>query len=198
MAFFTAPCARSFTVEKDHASIRTIVRLPLIVIMGAVLACMAGSGAFAAMPVPGQQAPDFTLPGLSGGQPVSLRDLRGKVVLLNIWASWCTSCREEMVDLMAVQEQYGPRGFALVAVNIDNAPSPAVDFLNRLESRTKQKTGFILLYDREKTVPQEYRQRSMPTSYLIDREGNVRKIYPGSFSKSTVETLKAAIEEALK
>ena len=103
-----------------------------------------------------------------------------------------------MEDLMAVQEQYGPRGFALVAVNIDNAPASAVDFLKRLESRTKKKPGFILLYDRDKTVPNDYRQRAMPTSYLIDRQGIVRKIYPGSFSKSTLDTLRTSIEEALK
>jgi alkyl hydroperoxide reductase subunit AhpC len=103
-----------------------------------------------------------------------------------------------MEDLMAVQEQYRPRGFALVAINIDNTPSSAVDFLNRLENKTRRRTGFILLYDKDKTVSKDYRQRAMPTSYLLDRQGIVRKIYPGSFSKSALETLKASIEEALK
>jgi thiol-disulfide isomerase/thioredoxin len=180
------------------ASSRPRVPLALILFVVAVLICAAQSMAFAGMPAAGQQAPDFVLPGLYGGKTISLKDLQGKVVLLNIWASWCTSCKEEMEDLMAVQEQYGPRGFALVAVNIDNAPSSAIDFLQRLENRTRKRPGFILLYDKDKTVSKDYRQRAMPTSYLIDRQGIVRKIYPGSFSKSTLETLKTSIEEALK
>ena len=165
----------------------------VIVLIGTMLTI-----AFASMPVAGQPATDFVLPGLLDGRTLSLKDLKGKVVLLNIWASWCTSCKDEMEDLVAVQEQYGPRGFALVAVNIDNAPSSAIEFMKRFEARIQIKPGFILLYDKDKTVAKEYRQRSMPTSYLIDREGIVRKIYPGSFSKNTIEALKTAIEEVLK
>jgi thiol-disulfide isomerase/thioredoxin len=183
---------------QEHAPARSRANFSCILVIVAVLIGAARSIAFSGVPVAGQQAPDFVLPGLLNTQTLSLKDLKGKVVMLNIWASWCTSCRDEMEDLMAVQEHYGPRGFALVAVNIDNAPSSAADFLKRLESRTNKKPGFILLYDKDKTVSKDYRQRSMPTSYLIDREGILRKIYPGSFSKTTLETLKAAIEEALK
>jgi thiol-disulfide isomerase/thioredoxin len=183
---------------RDPVAARTPVRSLLVLFAAAALLCGASSRAVAGMPAPGQQAPDFALPGLLDTKTLSLKDLQGKVVLLNIWASWCTSCREEMEDLMAVQEQYRARGFSLVAVNIDNAPSSAVDFLNRLESRTGRRTGFILLYDKDKTVAREYRQRAMPTSYLIDRQGIVRKVYPGSFSKDALEPLKTAIEEALK
>jgi len=183
---------------KGYAKERSRVRRSLLLFIIAVLTCAAQPQAFAGMPAPGQQAPAFDLPGLLDAQTVSLKALQGKVVLLNIWASWCTSCRDEMEDLMAVQEHFGPRGFALVAINIDNAPSSAVDFLQRLEKKTKKKPGFILLYDKDKTVASDYRQRAMPTSYLIDRQGIVRKIYPGSFSKSTLDALKASIEEALK
>jgi thiol-disulfide isomerase/thioredoxin len=170
----------------------------LLMFLAVVLTSVMQTTAFAGMPVAGQQAPDFVLSGLLDPSTHSLTDLKGKVVLLNIWASWCTSCKEEMEDLVTVQEQYGPRGFALVAVSIDNDPSSAIEFMRRFEARTKKKPGFILLYDKDKTISREYRQRSMPTSYLIDREGIVRKIYPGSFSKNTIETLKTAIGEALK
>ncbi|MEK6744207.1 MAG: TlpA disulfide reductase family protein [Nitrospirota bacterium] len=180
------------------ASPRSRVHLSLVMFILVVLTCTVRTVAFAGMPVAGQPAPDFVLPGLLDAQTLSLKDLKGNVVLLNIWASWCTSCKDEMEDLLAVQEQYGPRGFSLVAVNIDNAPSSAVDFMKRFENRSKKKPGFILLYDRDKKVPKDYFQRGMPTSYLIDREGILRKTYPGSFSKSTLDTLKTAIEEALK
>lgn len=170
----------------------------LILFLVSVMTCMVQSIAFAGMPVAGQPAPDFVLPGLLDAKTISLKDLKGKVVLLNIWASWCTACKDEMEDLMSIEEQYGPRGFSLVAVSIDNAPSSAVEFMKRLEMRAKRKAGFILLYDKDKTVSRDYRQRSMPTSYLIDRTGTLRKIYPGSFSRNTLEPLKAAIEEAFK
>jgi len=74
----------------------------------------------------------------------------------------------EMEDLVSVQEQFGSRGFALAAVNIDNSPAAAIDFVKRFELRTKKRPGFIMLYDKDKTVPRDYRQRSMPTSYLIE------------------------------
>ena len=185
-------------MKKGYNFVRSRIHLPLALLISTILAWSAPSLSSAGMPVAGQPAPDFSLPGLFDEKSVSLNTLKGKVVLLNIWASWCTSCKDEMEDLMAIQEQYGPRGFSLVAVNIDNAAASAVDFLQRLESRTKKKPGFILLYDKEKKMSNDYRQRAMPTSYLIDREGIVRKIYPGSFSKSSLGTLKASIEEVLK
>jgi thiol-disulfide isomerase/thioredoxin len=172
-----------------------IVRiLFLVFLLNSPVPASAGGG----LPVPGQPVPDFSLPGLFNGRITALRDLKGKVVLLNIWASWCTACREEMEDLMAVQERYGPRGFALVAVSIDQVQSSAVAFMKRIEQRTKKKPEAILLYDKDKTVSQEYRQRSMPTSYLIDRKGNLVKTYLGSFSKSTLGSLQAEIEKELK
>ena len=163
-----------------------------------LLVCGGRTLAVAGMPVAGQPVPDFALPGLTDGQTTSLKDLQGKVILLNIWASWCTACKEEMEDLLALQEEYGPRGFVLVAISIDNSPASAVEFMKRIEVKTKKKSGLIVLYDKDKAVSREYRQRSMPTSYLIDRHGKLAKLYPGSFSKSTLGALKAAIEEVLK
>jgi cytochrome c biogenesis protein CcmG, thiol:disulfide interchange protein DsbE len=185
-------------MPKRHASARSVVRLPLVLCIALLLTCTVRSLSFAGMPVPGQQAPDFSLPGLFDPQTVSLKDLKGKVVLMNIWASWCTSCKEEMEDLVIVQEQYGPRGFAFVAVNIDNSPAAAVEFMSRLEAKRKKKPAGTFLYDKDKIVPKAYLQRAMPTSYLIDREGKFRKMYLGSFSKSTLAALTADVEEALK
>jgi thiol-disulfide isomerase/thioredoxin len=185
-------------MARGSASATALVRSTLFLGIALLLIFTVRSISFAGMPAPGQQATDFTLPGLFDEKTVSLKDLKGKVALMNIWASWCTSCKEEMEDLLMVQEQYGPRGFAFMAVSIDNAPSSAIEFMGRLEAKMKKKPAGIFLYDKDKQVPKAYFQRAMPTSYLIDREGKFRKIYLGSFSKSTLTTLKADIEEALK
>ena len=190
--------AKESIMVMDPVSARSRACVRLILVLAAVLVVAAGSRSFAGIPAPGQQTTDFSLPGLFDAKTVSLRDLKGKVVLMNIWASWCTSCKEEMEDLMAVQELYAGRGFAFLAVNIDNAPASAVEFMNRLESKMKKKTAGTFLYDKEMQVPKAYFQRAMPTSYLIDREGKLRKVYLGSFSKSTLGALKSDIEEALK
>jgi thiol-disulfide isomerase/thioredoxin len=170
----------------------------LPVIIAAVLTCFVPSLALSGTLIEGQPAPGFVLPGLLDAETQSLSDLKGKVVLLNIWASWCMGCREEMEDLMSVQEHYGPRGLAVVAVNIDNTSSRAVTFMKDLEQRSKKKTGMILLFDKDKTVSKDYRQRAMPTSYLINREGTLKKIYPGSFTKESIGALKTALEEVLQ
>jgi thiol-disulfide isomerase/thioredoxin len=182
-------------MEKGYLSTRALV---VSFVMVFALTCFAPSIALSGAPVEGQPAPDFVLPGLLDAQTQSLKDLQGKVVLLNIWASWCSGCREEMADLMSVQEHYGPRGFAIVTVNIDNSASRAVGFIKSLEERSKKKTGLILLFDKDKAVSKDYRQRAMPTSYLIDRQGILKKIYPGSFTKDTIGALKTAIDEVLK
>ena len=185
-------------MARGSTSATELVRSTLVLGIALFLIFTVRSVSFAGMPTPGQQATDFTLPGLFDEKTVSLRDLKGKVVLMNIWASWCTSCKEEMEDLMSAQEQLGPRGFAFVAVNIDNAPASAVEFMSRLEAKRKKKPAGTFLYDKDKMVPKAYLQRAMPTSYLIDREGKFRKIYLGSFSKSTLAALTVEIEEALK
>lgn len=167
-------------------------------IIAVVLTCFVPTLALSGAAIEGQPAPGFVLPGLHEAETQSLYDLKGKVVLLNIWASWCTGCREEMEDLMSVQEHYGPRGLAVVAVNIDNTSSRAISFMKNLEQRSKKKTGLIQLFDKDKAVSKDYRQRAMPTSYLINRDGTLKKTYPGSFTKESIGALKAAIEEALQ
>jgi cytochrome c biogenesis protein CcmG/thiol:disulfide interchange protein DsbE len=185
-------------MARGSGSATALVRSTLVLGIVLLLIFTVRSISFAGLPAPGQQATDFTLPGLFDEKTISLKDLKGKVVLMNIWASWCTSCKDEMEDLMFVQEQYGPRGFAFMAVNIDNTAASAIEFMGRLEVKMKKKPAGFFLYDKDKLVPKAYLQRAMPTSYLIDREGKFRKIYLGSFSKSTLAALTADIEEALK
>jgi len=112
-------------------------------------------------------APDFTLPTLSGA-PIRLSDLRGKVVLLNFWVTWCGSCRAEMPTLDALYQQYKDRGLEVLAVNLDATTTSKVQaFVGELG------VTFRIGLDPSSSIARTYRVAGLPTTYLIDRAGNV-------------------------
>ncbi|MFO7848608.1 MAG: TlpA disulfide reductase family protein [Spirochaetia bacterium] len=115
-----------------------------------------------------QEAPDFTLEDLSGNS-VTLSELKGKVVLLNLWATWCPPCKEEMPSM---EELYGelPRSeFTILAVAAPNAPRES---LEQIESLIEDEGyTFPVLLDEDMEVNQTYGTGSIPTSWIIDPEG---------------------------
>jgi thiol-disulfide isomerase/thioredoxin/Cu/Ag efflux protein CusF len=112
-------------------------------------------------------APDFTLPTLSGAS-IRFPDLRGKVVLLNFWATWCGSCRAEMPTLDALYRQYKDRGLEVLAVNLDTAPIAKIQtFVD------KAGVSYRVGLDSSSSTARTYRVLVLPTTYLIDRAGNV-------------------------
>jgi peroxiredoxin/Cu/Ag efflux protein CusF len=112
-------------------------------------------------------APDFTLLTLSGA-PIRLSDLRGKVVLLNFWVTWCGSCRAEMPTLDALYRRYKDRGLEVLAVNLDAATTSKVQaFVGELG------VTFRVGLDPSSSIARTYRVAGLPTTYLIDRAGNV-------------------------
>lgn len=152
-----------------------------------------------AMVQEGQQAIDFSLPDIyDNARNRSLKDFRGKVVLLNIWASWCTGCQAEMPEFMDIQKEYAGKGFIIVAVNVDNNKEKAVEFIKKLEEKTRKKLEFVIPYDKEKSVAKEYKPRGMPASYLIDKSGRLSRVFLGSFTEANINILKTAIDGALK
>lgn len=111
-------------------------------------------------------APDFTLPRLGGG-PLSPSGLRGRVVLLHFWATWCVSCRQEMPQIGALQARYG-KDLAIVGINVDRGnPAGVARFVHTLG------LGFPTVLDAAGTVRQRYRIRALPTTYLIGRDGTI-------------------------
>lgn len=119
-----------------------------------------------------ESAPDFTLKSKSG-ENVRLEDLRGQVVMLNFWASWCGPCRQEMPHLEALFQQYEKFGFTLLAVNVDENSALADDFLKDVP------VTFPVLYDNTSVVSKLYSVDAMPTTVLIDRDGKRRFLHRG-------------------
>jgi peroxiredoxin/Cu/Ag efflux protein CusF len=136
-------------------------------------------------------APDFTLPSLSA-KSVRLADLRGKVVVLNFWATWCLPCRAEMPALDALYQLYRDRGLDVVGVNLDKLSTTTVeDFLKEV------KVTFRVVLDPSWSTAQAYKVVGLPTTYLIDRAGNVvvREVGERDW---TNETSRRAVERLLQ
>jgi cytochrome c biogenesis protein CcmG/thiol:disulfide interchange protein DsbE len=126
-------------------------------------------------PVAGAPAPDFTLSSLAG-QPVKLSALKGQVVLINFWATWCGPCKEEMP---AIQQAYDARkgqGFTVLAVNLNEPAGDVQGYINNL------KLNFPVLLDAGDAVSTLYRVRGYPTSFFIDRNGTVAVEHVGMMS----------------
>jgi peroxiredoxin len=117
-------------------------------------------------------APDFTLTD-ANGQSVTLSDLRGQVIMINFWASWCGPCRQEMPLLEQIHQRYEPLGFTLLGVNVEKNPADGQAFLK------ERPVSFPVLYDPENDISKLYDVVAMPSTVLIDRQGNVRYLHHG-------------------
>jgi peroxiredoxin len=118
-------------------------------------------------PVEPTEAPDFTLPDVEG-RPVRLRELRGKLVLLNFWATWCPPCRLEMPSMERLYQTFKQTDFAMLAVSIDRQGVQVVKpFMEEL------KLTFPALLDSKMEIARQYGLRGLPTTYLIDRDGRL-------------------------
>ena len=113
------------------------------------------------------EAPDFTLPATRGGE-VSLADYRGRVTLVNFWATWCPSCVEEIPSMNRLAARFDEDEFAIVSVNFKQSRETVADFLDQVT------VDFPVLLDRDGKVSQQWQVFSFPSSFLVDRQGRVR------------------------
>jgi cytochrome c biogenesis protein CcmG/thiol:disulfide interchange protein DsbE len=153
-----------------------------------VLALCLAAGAAGAIGV-GDAAPGFSLP-TAGGQPIALENLRGQVVYVDFWASWCAPCRRSFPWMNELQQRYADRGFAIVAINVDKKRGDAERFLQANPAR------FTVVYDPEGATALAYDVPGMPSSYLIDRRGTVVDAEPG-FRDERKSAREAAIMKLL-
>ena len=112
-------------------------------------------------------AQDFDLPLLDGSGSVRLSDLRGEVVYLSFWASWCIPCRQEMPHLQALWEEHRDQGFQVIGINVDEDPQAAVDFAR------EHGIEFPLVRDGDRAVSKKYRVAGYPSHYIVGRDGRV-------------------------
>ena len=129
---------------------------------------------------PQSQAPDFELVTLSG-QRAQLSDLRGKVVLLNFWATWCPPCDAEMPDLEALYREHGEaQGFVVVGVNFEEDASSVEAFVR------KRDLSFPVWLDRKGEAAAKLGVRNLPVTFIIDRTGYIRDAWNGQIARDAM------------
>jgi peroxiredoxin len=139
----------------------------------------------------GQSAPDFALKAMDGAN-LRLSEFLGDVVMLNFWASWCGSCRQQMPELERLYDTYRSAGFVLIGVNVDDESERAVEFVRAL------KVNYPILLDPRKSVAPLYRLEELPMSVLIDRAGVVRFVhvdYHAGKEQPYLSQLRALLDE---
>jgi len=140
----------------------------------------------------GEPAPPFELNALDGTR-TSLASLRGRVVLVNLWASWCPPCLQEMPSLERLHQRLKGEGLVVVGVSVDDKPKAVRDVL------AKTPLTFTILQDPESTTATAYRTTGYPETFLVDKKGVLRRSFVGPMewdSPSMIETMRALMAQS--
>ncbi|MFO7602610.1 MAG: TlpA disulfide reductase family protein [Gammaproteobacteria bacterium] len=167
---------------------RIIWKQSWLVIAVVLLTFTTGSQAAQALKGP---ATDFTLKSRDG-KNIKLSELRGQVVMINFWASWCGPCRQEMPLLEDIHNKYSALGFTLLGVNVEEDSSKANAYLRDVS------VTFPILYDTKNSVSKAYNISAMPSTVMVDRDGNLRYLHHGykpGYEKEYEKQIKALIRE---
>lgn len=142
-------------------------------------------------PPAGSVAPDFTLRNLGDGKSIQLSSLRGKAVLINFWATWCGPCKIEMPWLEEMQKKYGPQGFQILGVAMDDTDDDQliIDFAKKMG------VSYTILKGTDKVGDLYGGIDRLPLSYFVDRSGKIVHEIVGLPMKETI--LEDAIKQAL-
>ena len=138
----------------------------------------------------GQPAPEFTLPTLQQDQPTALKQFAGKVIYLDFWASWCAPCRTSFPLLNKMHEKLKAQGFEVVAINLDEDKAAAEKFLKEFP------VSFTVLRDAKGEWADKFVVESMPTSFIIDKQGVVQNIHHG-FASDDIKELEEKVTKLL-
>jgi peroxiredoxin len=163
------------------------VRL-LLALAAAGLAATAGAAGLE--PWKGGSAPELALQDLQG-RAHRLADYRGKVVLVNFWATWCEPCRDEMPSIERLRKSLAGKPFEVLAVNVGEPASRIERFLEKLPM------SFTLLLDRDTKTAKAWKARILPASFLVGRDGRIRHVHYGEFDWSGAAA-RAKVDELLQ
>lgn len=151
-----------------------LVSLAIVGIAAALYSVRHNHGSHAAVSTTSNKiAPDFTLPQLDG-QELRLSSYRGKVVLLDFWASWCEPCRVETPHLIELQQKYGDRGLQIIGVSMDDSPDPARTFYQQFHM------NYPVVMGNAKTGELYGGVLGLPIAFLIDRDGRIKAKHIGA------------------
>ena len=138
----------------------------------------------------GDVAPSFKAPRLDGSGELSLVDLRGKIVLVDFWASWCAPCQKSMPQFDALAKEFPADRFAVVGVNVDSDLGAAKKALS------KRPVAYTIASDPTGKLPERYGVKNMPTAYLLDGDGGIRYVHRG-FREGDIDKLREKIQKLL-
>ena len=138
----------------------------------------------------GTPAPALAAPRLDGA-PFDLASQRGKLVLVDFWASWCEPCRRELPVLEQLHQQHAAAGLVVVGVSVDEQRSDAENFLNE-----QIQVSFPIVFDADRSLGKTWSPPKMPTVYLIERDGTIARIFAGE-KPGQLDDLKAELTRRL-
>jgi len=141
-------------------------------------------------PYKGKPLPDFSLLDLKG-EKHSLSDYKGKVVLLNFWATWCPPCVKEMPSMQRLQDKYQGKDFEILAVNMGEDSTTIEIFLQKMT------INFPILLDSDGAILKQWKIFAFPTTFLVDKEGNIAYALFGGLEWDSPEAV-AVVEELMK
>jgi cytochrome c biogenesis protein CcmG, thiol:disulfide interchange protein DsbE len=167
--------------------------LPALVLLAlaTISACGGDGNRMGVAPVPGNPAPEYSARTLDG-ESLSLADLSGQVVVLNVWATWCGPCVREMPGLQELHEDYADAGLVVVGASVDRGQAEA-SVRRFLEARD---LTFTILLDPDQTVAQRFRTLGVPETFLIGRDGVIAYRWIGEFDP-TAPQVRERVEDLL-
>ena len=138
----------------------------------------------------GDTVPSFKARTIDGSKSVAVEDYRGKVILIDFWASWCPPCLKSLPKYNDLRREIGTENFEIVAVNVDENTEDAKKFL------AKHPVSYPIAKDPKGILPGVFGVKAMPTSYLVDKNGVVKYVH-AAFKEGDIEKLRVQIEKLI-
>ena len=140
------------------------------------------------------QTPPLLLNNLAG-TPIDINAFKGKVVIVNFWASWCEPCREEFTELTYLQERYGPKGLEVLAVNLAEMKPRITQFLKGIGI---PENSIEILQDRNSIIYKTWKARGIPTTFLLNTQGKIDSVWIGAIDNADNGEVTGKIEMLLR